>query len=476
MPTPNNLEKEAELLRELRLVQRRNSLSRYDPYPKQRAFHRDGAFFRERMLTAGTQTGKTFCAAREIAFHATGRYPDWWEGKRFDKPVLIWTGSETNESSKEIIQSQLLGTENPDKNDVDYGTGALPWETIFRTTTRQAGVKNVVDEILVKHVNGGNSRIALKTYEQGRSKWQGKAVDVVWFDEEPDYSIYVEGMARTNTTDGIVLMTFTPLLGYSKVVELFFRPEDGDSPRSLTTMTIREVSHYSPEKIEEIIAAYPEWERESRANGVPMAGEGRVFPINENRIKCDPFEIPRHFARICGIDFGFDHPGAACWVAYDRGADTIYVYDCYKQSKQTPVYHVAAINAKGPWIPVAWPHDGMNAEKSSGKPLKDQYKGVNMLPFTARYDDDKGGSQDLEPVLMEILERMETGRFKVFSHLSEWFDEFRIYHRKDGKVVPRNDDIMASMRYAVMMKRYARPEFIKAVQSHYDRPFLGRVA
>ncbi len=36
---------------------------------------------------------------------------------------------------------------------------------------------------------------------------------------------------------------------------------------------------------------------------------------------------------------------------------------------------------------------------------------------------------------MDMLTRMETGKFKVFRPLKDWFEESRMYHRKDGKVV-----------------------------------------
>ena len=32
---------------------------------------------------------------------------------------------------------------------------------------------------------------------------------------------------------------------------------------------------------------------------------------------------------------------------------------------------------------------------------------------------------------------METGRFKVFSYLKSWYEELRMYHRKDGKIVAK---------------------------------------
>ena len=51
-------------------------------------------------------------------------------------------------------------------------------------------------------------------------------------------------------------------------------------------------------------------------------------------------------------------------------------------------------------------------------------------------------------------------RFKVFKHLNDWWEEFRLYHRKDGLVVKEGDDLMAATRYALMMLRFASTEKI----------------
>jgi hypothetical protein len=32
---------------------------------------------------------------------------------------------------------------------------------------------------------------------------------------------------------------------------------------------------------------------------------------------------------------------------------------------------------------------------------------------------------------MKMLDSMESGRFKVFSTLTDWFEEFRLFYRKD---------------------------------------------
>jgi Terminase RNaseH-like domain len=60
------------------------------------------------------------------------------------------------------------------------------------------------------------------------------------------------------------------------------------------------------------------------------------------------------------------------------------------------------------------------------------------------------------PKPTSLFTRMESGRFKVFAELYDWFDEFRLFHRRDGKVVKERDDLMSATRYAVMLLRYAK--------------------
>ena len=80
-------------------------------------------------------------------------------------------------------------------------------------------------------------------------------------------------------------------------------------------------------------------------------------------ISVKPFPIPPHWVRICGLDVGWDHPTAAVWLAWDKDADVIYVYDTYRQRKESVVVHAAALRAKGEWIPIAYPHDMFQADK-----------------------------------------------------------------------------------------------------------------
>lgn len=57
-----------------------------------------------------------------------------------------------------------------------------------------------------------------------------------------------------------------------------------------------------------------------------------------------------------------------------------------------------------------------------------------------------------------MLERMQTGRLKVAANLADWWEEFRLYHRKAGRVVGERDDLIDATRYALMMLRHAATE------------------
>ena len=58
-----------------------------------------------------------------------------------------------------------------------------------------------------------------------RGAFEGTEQDVVWLDEEPPLDVYVECLVRTMTTDGLVMVTFTPLEGMSDVVMSFLESQ-----------------------------------------------------------------------------------------------------------------------------------------------------------------------------------------------------------------------------------------------------------
>jgi phage terminase large subunit-like protein len=448
-----------ELTKEIERRQRTNRLRFYSPYARQREFHAAGAVKSERLFMAGNQLGKTVAGGAEWAMHLTGRYPDWWTGATFDKPPLLWAGSVTGESTRDNPQRILIG---PPAKEAEWGTGFIPADCIV-DRARAMGVPDLLDNVVVRwggggDVQAGDSIIAFKAYEKGREKWQGPTVDGVWYDEEPPEDIYSEGLTRTNNGQRgqFSQMTFTPLLGMSTVVARFIMPaadEIGTEARHVTSMTIDDAEHYTPEQRAKIVASYPAHEREARAKGIPTLGSGIVFPVLEEDIIVEPFDIPKHWPQIGALDFGWDHPTAGVNLAWDRDADVIYVTKDYRKRQATPVFHAAALKPWGDWLPWAWPHDGNN-DTAAGENLAAQYKaqGLKMLPERATFDD---GGNSVEAGVTEMLDRMLTGRWKVFRTCGLWLEERRLYHRKDGKIVKLHDDVISASRYGLMMKRKA---------------------
>jgi phage terminase large subunit-like protein len=198
-------------------------------YRKHLEFFRDGATYRERCFMAGNQVGKTTAGAYEATCHLTGSYPDWWEGARFKRPIRAWAAGDYNETTRDIIQKELLGDvswEGQHKG-VD-GTGMIPKELIGigpGLLAWKQGVTDLIDTIRIRHASGGWSLLGLKSYMQGRKSFQGTKQHLIWFDEEPPEDVYNEALIRTATTGGITMLTFTPLSGISDVVQGFLPAE-----------------------------------------------------------------------------------------------------------------------------------------------------------------------------------------------------------------------------------------------------------
>ena len=161
----------------------------------------------------------------ETALHLTGRYPKWWDGRRFDHPVNFWAAGKTNETTRDIVQNKLFGNVTGLAQAKNFsGTGLVYGDAIGKITWKQ-GVTDLADTVMVKHVSGGWSQLGLKSYQQGRGSFEGTERHGIWLDEEPPLDIYSECLIRTATTNGIVYITFTPLEGTTGTVLMFINPE-----------------------------------------------------------------------------------------------------------------------------------------------------------------------------------------------------------------------------------------------------------
>lgn len=447
----------AELLEEKLRRESRRKLYSYFPdtgplrrelYPQHMEFFRLGVEHSTRCFMAANRVGKTEGGGGyETVLHLTGHYPEWWEGHRFDRPIDAWAAGDTNETVRDIIQFKLLGTKEA------IGTGLIPGDLIHEVKYRPNS-NGSADYIVVKHVSGGFSRIALKSYEQGRKSFQGTEKDLIWLDEESNEGIRAECVMRLMTTGGLLIETFTPLKGLTPIV-LGYLGENGldldtrinrDGAKAMVMAGWDDVPHLKAEEKSRMLAECEPHLRDSRSKGIPSLGAGAIYPIPEEDIKVDPFMIPAHWPRAYGMDVGWNRT-AAVWGAHDRDADVWYLYSEHYRGQAEPSVHASAIKSRGDWIPGAIDPAAHGRTLKDGENLFDIYQVEHGLKIS-------NADNAVEAGIHAVYELLSTGRLKVFSTLQSWFKEYRIYRRdENGKIVKKDDHILDATRYLVMTGR-----------------------
>ena len=463
-------------------------------YPWQKDFIRATADHFECCLCAANQIGKTYMGTDIDAMHLLGDYPDDWEGHKFDFAPHLWGLGYSMEKTRDLLQKALFG----DLDNGRFSGGLIPASRIKEDANGKhdyqsaQGTTDAVRTVKVKH-RLGTSTIQFWSYTQGQHAIMGDVVDWVHIDEEPrDQTIRPQVLTRTINGDrgkgGRVIYTFTPENGRTELVIKFM--DDPSPDQFFMKKGWDDAPHMDKAKRERLLAQYPEHQRDMRSKGEPMLGHGRIYDIGDEFILCDPFEIPKHWKVINGMDFGWDHPQAHIQLVEDVDSGTIYITKAWKQSKVSANDAFGAVKEWAANIPTAWPHDGLQHEKGRDDAVqqKEHYHkaGFKMLPematwppVTDKEGKQKSGGNSVEQGLYEILDLMRVGKFKILRGLIPVMDEVRQYHRDEkGKVVKTLDDLLDAIRYAYMMRRYAvRVGDTSAVKKvHIPRPIgtIGR--
>lgn len=421
---------------------------RRELYKKHMLFFEMGASCSIRCFMAANRVGKSEGGGGyEMTLHLTGRYPKWWKGAMFDAPVNAWSAGDTGKSVRDIIQAKLLGPWG------QFGTGLIPKEDIVKWTSK-SGVPEAVDTLTVKHYDqdglyDGNSIIAFKSYDQGRESFQGTEQDVIWLDEESNESIRSECILRLMTTNGILMETFTPLRGLTPVV-MTYLPDgecaDGiavNGQRAMIMAGWDDVPHLTEAQKALMLSETPPYLRDARSKGVPSLGAGAIYPVPESEVFIDDFAVPQHWVRLYALDVGWNRT-AALWGAWDRDSDTIYCYAEHYKGQAEPSIHADAIKARGK-IPGVIDPAARGRSQRDGEQLLQNYKDLGLQLTLA--------NNGVESGILEVWQRLSTGRLKIFKSLVSLKSEYRIYRRDEkGHIVKQNDHLMDTMRYLINAK------------------------
>lgn len=406
---------------------------RRELYAKHLEFFADGATFRVRLFRAANRVGKTDGGAYEVTCHLTGNYPVWWRGKRFKRPVNALVAGESGRLVRDSIQQKLIGDPS------EIGTGMIPYDCIIERRAK-SGIPDACDTCSVRHVSGGVSLLQFQSFDQGREAFQATARDVVWMDEEPPLAVYTEALTRTMTTQGIVIVTFTPLKGMSETV-LFLEEQHKAGKISLVTASWADAPHLTEADKADLLSAYPIHQRDARTQGIPALGSGAIYPVPESDIICAPFELPAYWPRSYGMDVGWNRT-AAIFGALDRDNDILYLYSEYYRGQAEPSVHADAIKSRGAWMPGVIDPASRGRGQKDGEQLLHIYHDLGLTVVPA--------NNAVESGIYEVYQRLSSGRLKVFSTLQNWLQEYRIYRRDEkGAIVKQNDHLMDASRYLV---------------------------
>ena len=203
----------------------------------------------------------------------------------------LLSAGDTAKTVRDIIQHKLIGPWN------DRGTGMILGDHLINVSPK-AGIPEAAEILQVKHVSGGNSQCILKFYDQRREAFQGTEQDVIWLDEEPPMDVYIECLIRTMTNNGLILCTFTPLMGMSEVVTtLLAEAVDETSGTAMVTVTWDDVPHLTKEAKDELWRSLPPFQRDARSKGVPQLGSGVIYSLRVRWSSC----CLRPFRGRCGL-------------------------------------------------------------------------------------------------------------------------------------------------------------------------------
>jgi phage terminase large subunit-like protein len=419
---------------------------RRELYRKHMQFFRLGKTHGTRGFIAGNRIGKTEgVGGYELTLHLTGRYPEWWEGRRFDDRVRAWVAGDTGKTVREITQEKLLGSWGK------FGTGLIPASDIVRWTVK-AGVAEAVDTLWVRHYKNGkytgeDSRVVFKSYDQGREAFQGSEQEVIWLDEESNESIRTECILRLMTTNGLLMETFTPLRGLTPVVMQYLAdgtvPEDGSASigadKALVMAGWDDAPHLGEVEKARMLAETPPHLRDARSKGVPSLGSGAIYPVPESDVVVDDFQVPAHWHRLYALDVGWNRT-ACLWGAIDRDTDTIYLIAEHYRGQAEPSIHAHAIKSKGATLRGIIDPASRGRSQADGTQLLAVYRELGLVLGLA--------NNAVESGVYEAWQRLSTGRLKIFASLQNLRSEYRTYRRDDaGRIVKERDHLMDCMRY-----------------------------
>jgi hypothetical protein len=166
-----------------------------------------------------------------------------------------------------------------------------------------------------------------------------------------------------------------------------------------------------------------------------------IYPIPDQEIVIPDRSIPDHWPRAYALDIRWNTV-AVISGARDPESDVIYL-DAEYYADAEPSMHAAAVGSRNKRIPGFMDPTANGRTKADGDRLMQQYRKHGLML--------QGIDSPLESGILEVSQRMSTGRLKVFASLSRFLEERRSCRCDERNLVVRErDNLQDAVRCLVL--------------------------
>lgn len=309
-------------------------------------------------------------------------------------------------------------------------------------------------------ING--SRISAKAFDK-EGKIRSANLSIIWIEEasEVDYEIFAYLLARVRNKVGFfkgknrlkVLLSSNPDVGWlnteflmkssevhyhGNVKDRYNIPQENRDPAKVTHISATSANIYLPPNYEADLARGKEkWWVNRYLKGSFKYTEGLVYPEFSDWF-VEPFEIPAHWQRITGTDFGRRDPTAHLVGALDPVEKVIYVYAEIEETlDDKPLDYITDLIKKAHNFPeylLAFPHQcdprGRNRDQVSGQSWIDAYRSKGIILQPAKDCE----SYSIAPTILKVSTYAQHKRLRIFNTCRKLKDALSKYKYPDRKV------------------------------------------
>lgn len=357
--------------------------------PAQRAFSRSGA--KRRWFFGGNRSGKSEGnIGWDLSAFALRVHP--W--RQTPRQAVIWAVAPTWDMVGKILWDEKIKHWIP--------PGRLAREPVWHNKAKDIPAEIHLDDQV---------RIEFKAFEQGRTAFQGRALDAIYPDEqcEHDYAEILDELDMRlidpyeDPADAgcqrFLSWSMTPILPQAKIEEIARDPGPRDAVffADLNDNRLSRGGHIPDEEIDTLIARMPEETQVTRVLGHFGAFVGVVYKSFRREVHVvEPFAIPADWERYRAIDLGFANPFVCLWLARGGPDRAWHVYREHYRAQERLAWHAEKIKqASGEerYIATWADHDAQDTFELAGYGLhtlpakKDVHAGIELVQAKLKVQD-----------------------------------------------------------------------------------------